>query len=148
MIGKLDPEENVMKDILLEDISRHDWTKNTDRFFAWEDNGIMDRIQDFIETLDWEENDDIVVEICGTQISGIHQGEEYNKKWASQFGDRKYNKDAFIVIKNLSRNDDTKSQPMDREHAPHHGTPTTATTTRDTPTEEGVSSDSSTNTTK
>tara|TARA_Y100000385_G_C12877299_1_gene544224 strand:+ start:152 stop:532 length:381 start_codon:yes stop_codon:yes gene_type:complete len=121
MIGKLDPEENVMKDILLEDISRHDWTKNTDRFFAWEDNGIMDRIQDFIETLDWEENDDIVVEIGGTQISGIHQGEEYNKKWASQFGDRKYNKDAFIVIKNLSRNDDTKSQPMDREHKPHHG---------------------------
>jgi len=64
--------------------------------------------------------DDIHVEIGGTQVSGIHQGEEYNKKWASQYGDRKYNKDAFIVIKNLSRNDDTKSQPMDREHKPHH----------------------------
>jgi len=58
--------------------------------------------------------------IGGTTISGIHQGEDYNKKWATPFGVRKYNKDAFIVIKNLSRNDDTKSQPMDREHAPHH----------------------------
>ena len=112
-------------------------------------NFTQDDLWDQIATLGWNVRDDnIVIEIGGTQVSGIHQGEEYNKKWASQFGDRKYNKDAFIVIKNLSRNDDTKSQPMDREHAPHHGTPTTATTTRDTSTEEGVSSDSSTNTTK
>ena len=121
MIGKLDPEENVMKNIPLEDIPRHDWTKNTDHFFAWEDNGIMDRIQDFIETLSWEEGDDIVVEIGGTVVSGIHQGENYNKKWATPYGVRKYNKDAFIVISNQSRRDLTKSQPMDREHKPHHG---------------------------
>ena len=115
MIGKLDPEENVMKDI-----PRHDWTKNTDHFFAWEDNGIMDRIQDFIETLSWEETDDIVVEIGGTIVSGIDQPEGYNKKWATPLGVRKYNKDAFIVISNQSRRDLTKSQPMDREHKPHH----------------------------
>ena len=112
-------------------------------------NLTQDDLWETIHTLGWNVRDDnIVIEIGGTQVSGIYQGEEYNKKWAAQYGDRKYNKDAFIVIKNLSRNDDTKSQPMDREHAPHHGTPTTATTTRDTPTEEGVSSDSSTNTTK
>jgi hypothetical protein len=64
--------------------------------------------------------DDIVIEIGGTVVSGIHQGEDYNKKWATPYGVRKYNKDAFIVLKNLSRNDDTKSQPMDREHKPHH----------------------------
>ena len=115
MIGKLDPEENVMKDI-----PRHDWTKNTDHFFAWEDNGIMDRIQDFIETLSWEGSDHIVVEIGGTQISGIDVGEEYNKKWQSPIGTRKYNKDAFIVIKNLSRDPFESSKPMDREHKPHH----------------------------
>ena len=120
MNGSLDPEERVMKDIPLEDISRHDWTKNTDHFFAWEDNGIMDRIQDFIETLDWEENDDIVVELAGTQVSGIDVGEVYNKKWQSPIGTRKYNKDAFIIISNQSRRDLTRSQPMDREHQPHH----------------------------
>ena len=120
MNGKLDPEENVMKNIPLEDIPRHDWTKNTDHFFAWEDNGIMDRIQDFIETLNWEETDDIVVEIGGTVVSGIDQPEGYNKKWSTPLGVRKYNKDAFIIISNQSRRDLTGSQPMDREHKPHH----------------------------
>ena len=112
-------------------------------------NLTQDELWETIHTLGWNvREDNIVIEIGGTQVSGIYQGEDYNKKWAAQYGDRKYNKDAFIVIKNLSRNDDTKSQPMDREHAPHHGTPTTATTTRDTSTEEGVSTDSSTNTTE
>ena len=120
MISKLDPEESVMKDLPLEDIPSHDWTKNTDHFFAWEDKGIMDRIQDFIETLDWEPDDDIVVEIGGTVVSGIHQGENYNKKWATPFGVRKYNKDAFIVISNNSRRDLIGSKPMDREHKPQH----------------------------
>ena len=102
-----------------------------------------------IATLGWDvRHDNIVIEIGGTQVSGIYQGETYNKKWASQYGDRKYNKDAFIVIKNLSRDDNTKSQPMDREHAPHHGTPTTATTTRDTSTKEADATDSSANTTE
>jgi hypothetical protein len=58
--------------------------------------------------------------MAGTQVSGIDVGETYNKKWQSPIGTRKYNKDAFIVIKNLSRNDDIKSQPMDREHKPQH----------------------------
>jgi len=30
------------------------------------------------------------------------------------------NKDAFIIIKNQSRRDLSKSQPLDREHKPHH----------------------------
>jgi hypothetical protein len=79
-------------------------------------------VQDIIETLGWDESDDIVVEIGGTQVSGIYQGETYNKKWAAQYGDRKYNKDAFIIISNNSRRDLTRSQPMDREHKPHHNT--------------------------
>lgn len=81
---------------------------------------LASQIAETIKTLGWDQQDNIVVEIGGTQVSGIYQGEEYNKKWAAQYGDRKYNKDAFIVIKNLSRDDNTKSQPMDREHKPHH----------------------------
>ena len=81
---------------------------------------LASQIAETMNTLGWDQQDNIVVEIGGTQVSGIYQGEEYNKKWAAQYGDRKYNKDAFIVLKNLSRNDDTKSQPMDRPHEPHH----------------------------
>ena len=84
-------------------------------------NLTQDELWNTIATLGWDVvHDNIVIEIGGTQVSGIYQGEDYNKKWAAQYGDRKYNKDAFIVLKNLSRNDDTKSQPMDREHKPHH----------------------------
>ena len=97
MIGNLEPEENVMS------------------------NMTQDELWETIATLGWDVmNDNIVIEVGGTQVSGIEQPKDYNKKWASPFGHRKYNKDAFIVIKNLSRNDDTKSQPMDREHKPHH----------------------------
>ena len=103
----------------MSDIAPQDWTKNTDEFFAWEDDGIMDRIQDFIETLDWNQDDDIVVEIGGTAVSGIHQGENYNKKWATPYGVRKYNKDAFIVIKNLSRSPYEPSQPNPELKAHH-----------------------------
>ena len=84
-------------------------------------NLTQDELWNTIATLGWNVRDDnIVIEIGGTQVSGIDQPEGYNKKWAAPLGHRKYNKDAFIVLKNLSRNDDTKSQPMDREHKPHH----------------------------
>lgn len=96
---------------MINDIPKSDWTKNKDEFFAWEDDGIMDRIQDLIEALNWNSDDEIVVEIGGTSISGIDVGEVYNKKWQSPIGTRKINKDAFIIIKNQSRRDLTKSQP-------------------------------------
>ena len=74
-----------------------------------------------IEKLGWDlENDEIDVEIGGTSVSGIDVGEVYNRKWQSPKGTRKYNKDAFIIIKNQSRRDLTKSQPM-KEFKPHHG---------------------------
>ena len=90
MIGKLDPEERIM-------------TPPT----------LMEQVSTLIERYGWESSDNIVVEMAGTQVSGIDVGETYNKKWQSPIGTRKYNKDAFIVIKNLSRNDDIKSQPQD-----------------------------------
>ena len=97
MNGKLDPEEHVM-----------------------ESPTIIEQINSIVEKLQWENGDDIIVEIGGTVVSGIHQGEDYNKKWATPFGVRKYNKDAFIVIKNRTRSPFEPSQPMDREHEPHH----------------------------
>ena len=97
MNGKLDPEEHVM-----------------------ESPTIIEQINSIVEKLQWENGDDIIVEIGGTVVSGIHQGENYNKKWSTPFGVRKYNKDAFIIISNQSRRDLTGSQPMDREHKPAH----------------------------
>jgi hypothetical protein len=81
---------------------------------------MIDEINSIIEKLKWEDGDEIVVEVGGTVVSGINQGENYNEKWATPFGVRKYNKDAFIIISNNSRRDLTGSQPMDREHMPHH----------------------------
>ena len=78
-------------------------------------------ISSIIDKLGWEESDDIVVEIGGTVVSGIHQGEDYNKKWATPFGVRKYNKDAFIVIKNRTRSPYEPSQP-NPELKGHHAT--------------------------
>ena len=80
----------------------------------------VDELKDLFDKYGWEASDDIVVEMAGTQVSGIDVGEEYNKKWQSPIGTRKYNKEAFIVIKNLSRDPVISSKPMEREHIPHH----------------------------
>ena len=80
----------------------------------------IDELKDLFDKYGWEESDDVVIEMAGTQVSGIDVGEEYNKKWQSPIGTRKYNKEAFIVIKNLSRDPVISSKPMDREHTPHH----------------------------
>lgn len=97
MNGKLDPEEHVM-----------------------EPPTIVEQVSIIAQKYGWEEGDEIVVEMAGTQVSGIDVGEVYNKKWQSPIGTRKYNKDAFIIISNNSRRDLTRSQPMDREHKPVH----------------------------
>ena len=74
-----------------------------------------------IQDLGWDpSHDNIVIEIAGTSVSGIDVGEEYNKKWQSPLGTRKYNKDAFIVIKNLSRTPFTPSKNDDPERKGHH----------------------------
>ena len=53
------------------------------------------------QDLGWDvRNDDIHVEIGGTSVYEIDGA---GTKWAPVKGTRKYNKDAFIVIKNRSR---------------------------------------------
>ena len=68
----------------------------------------MDQVSRMITTLGWETTDDIAVEVGGTSIYEIDGA---GTKWAPVKGTRKYNKDAFIVIKNLSRNPTVSSQP-------------------------------------
>ena len=53
-----------------------------------------------LSNLGWEEGDDIAVEIGGTSVYEIDGA---GTKWAPKKGTVKYNKDAFIVIKNQNR---------------------------------------------
>ena len=93
MNGNLEPEEHVMDESVIYP------------------GKMLGQLAIALETLGWDYGDEVDVEIGGTQVSGIDVGEEYNKKWQSPLGTRKYNKDAFIIIKNQSRRDLTKSQP-------------------------------------
>jgi hypothetical protein len=66
----------------------------------------------------WEQGDNVAVEIAGTSVYEIDGA---GTKWAPVKGTRKYNKDAFIVIKNLDRNPVVSSQPNPDLKA-HHAT--------------------------
>jgi hypothetical protein len=118
MHGSLDPEERIMSKLIVDPYSTSvtipDW---------------YTKILSCVADLEWTTDDEITVELGGTQVSGIDVGEEYNKKWQSPIGTRKYNKDCFIIIKNQSRRDLTGSLPMDREHKPQH--PYTPTNSKD-----------------
>ena len=61
-----------------------------------------------LEELGWDANDDITVDIGGASVYEIDGS---GTKWAPVKGTVKYNKDAFIVIKNVSRNPFVPSQP-------------------------------------
>jgi len=66
-----------------------------------------------VEDLGWDvRNDDIHVEIGGTSVYGIDGA---GTKWAPLLGTRKYNKDAFIVIKNRSRDPVVPSKPQEQK---------------------------------
>ena len=101
MHGSLDPEEKVMD----ESVSA------TRKALAVCNQGVTEQLLKAIESLGWDCYDDVTVEIGGTSVSGIDVGEVYNKKWQSPIGTRKYNKDAFIIIKNQDRRDLSKSVP-------------------------------------
>ena len=93
MIGKLDPEERIM-----------------------DEPSVLEQINSLINTLNWETDDDIAVEVGGTSVYEINGA---GTKWAPVKGTRKYNKDAFIVIKNRSRNPTISSEP-NSELKQHH----------------------------
>ena len=90
MIGNLEPEENVMNDSVMYP------------------GGMLGQLAIALEKMGWESGDDVVVEIAGTSVYEIDGA---GTKWAPVKGTRKYNKDAFIVIKNRDRNPTISSQP-------------------------------------
>ena len=96
MIGNLEPEEKIMAQPT-----------------------VMEQVAAIVQKYGWQEGDKISVEMAGTQVSGIDVGEVYNEKWQSPIGTRKYNKDAFIVIKNLSRSPFEPSKPNPNLKAHH-----------------------------
>lgn len=68
-----------------------------------------DALIEAVASLGWDVmNDDIHVEIGGTSVYGINGA---GTKWAPTLGTRKYNNDAFIVIKNRSRSPFEPSKP-------------------------------------
>ena len=77
-----------------------------------------------LEKLNWNPNDEIVVEIGGVAATGTATSPNANPKWAKPFGTVTYQNDAFIVIKNKSRNPVVPSQPnpeLKQKH-PYNGT--------------------------
>ena len=100
MLGNLEPEENVMDDSV--------------RY----PGGMLGQLAIALEKMGWESGDDVVVEIAGTSVYEIDGA---GTKWAPVKGTRKYNKDAFIVIKNRDRNPTVSSQPFaEGEFKPAH----------------------------
>ena len=100
MIGNLEPEEHVMDDSVIYP------------------GGMLGQLAIALESLGWDYGDNVAVEIAGTSIYEIDGA---GTKWAPVKGTRKYNKDAFIVIKNLDRNPTVPSQPNPDLKA-HHAT--------------------------
>jgi hypothetical protein len=70
--------------------------------------GLLGKLAIALETMGWDYGDDVVVEIAG---SSVYEIDGAGTKWAPTKGTRKYNKDAFIVIKNKSRDPFQPSQP-------------------------------------
>jgi|TARA_B100000035_G_scaffold314427_1_gene330674 hypothetical protein len=105
MIGKLDPDEDVMDDSIIAQRKSTAVMKS-----------IHDDIKDTISKLGWDCYDNVAVEIAGTSVYEI---EGAGTKWAPHKGTVKYNKDAFIVIKNLDRNPTVPSQPNPELKAHH-----------------------------
>ena len=100
MLGNLEPEERVMDDSVMYP------------------GGMLGQLAIAIEKMGWESGEDVVVEIAGTSVYEIDGA---GTKWAPVKGTVKYNKDAFIVIKNRDRNPTVSSQPFaEGEFKPRH----------------------------
>ena len=102
MIGNLEPEEHVMENPTASVIYP---------------GGMLGQLAIALEKMGWDQGDNVAVEIAGTSVYEIDGA---GTKWAPVKGTRKYNKDAFIVIKNLDRNPTVPSVPNPDLVAHHH----------------------------
>ncbi len=73
--------------------------------------GMLGQFAIALETLGWDRNDELSVEIGGVAVTGTATNPNANPKWAKPFGTVTYQNDAFIVIKNKSRNPVVPSTP-------------------------------------
>ena len=105
MLGNLEPEERVMEESEAQ-LENHLAAKR--KAIAVCNHGVVTKLYDVIAELGWDCYDNVAVEIGGTSVYEIDGA---GTKWAPVKGTRKYNKDAFIVIKNLDRNPTVPSQP-------------------------------------
>ena len=112
MHGSLDPDEKVMAESEAQ-LENHLAAKR--KAIAVCNQGVVSKLYDVIAELGWDCYDNVAVEIGGTSVYGIDGA---GTKWAPLKGTRKYNKDAFIVIKNLDRNPVVPSKaPIESENA-------------------------------
>lgn len=81
--------------------------------------GMLGQLGIALQELGWGFDDDISVEIGGVAVTGTATSPNANPKWAKPFGTVSYQNDAFIVIKNKSRNPVVPSQP-NPELKQHH----------------------------
>jgi len=101
VIGNLEPEETVMSNSA----------------------GMLGQFAIALEKLGWDRDDELSVEIGGVAVTGTATHPDANPKWAKPFGTVSYQNDAFIVIKNKSRNPVIPSQPNPelKQHHPYQG---------------------------
>jgi len=71
---------------------------------------MIEKINELITELGWEPTDEIVVQVGGVAATGTASHPDSNPKWSKPYGTVTYQKDAFIVIKNVNRNPVISSQ--------------------------------------
>jgi len=86
--------------------------------------GMLGQLALALQELGWDRNDELSVDIGGVAVTGTATHPDANPKWAKPFGTVSYQNDAFIVIKNKSRNPVISSVPnpeLKQQH-PYNGT--------------------------
>jgi hypothetical protein len=76
---------------------------------------MIEKINELIAELGWEPTDEIVVQVGGVAATGTQTVATSNPKWSKPYGSMTYQKDAFIVIKNVNRNPVVPSQPKNEQ---------------------------------
>ncbi len=74
-------------------------------------SGMLGQFALALQELGWDSEDELSVEIGGVAVTGTATSPNANPKWAKPYGTVSYQNDAFIVIKNKSRNPVVPSQP-------------------------------------
>jgi hypothetical protein len=85
--------------------------------------GMLGQLSLALQELNWDRDDEIVVEIGGVAATGTATHPDANPKWAKPYGTVTYQNDAFIVIKNKTRNPVVPSQsnPELKQHHSYQG---------------------------